>query len=87
MNQLAAAQEQQLIQRGCQLRITVETPHPEDETLPSSDQSQHSPNPSVCPVVSQHSLLRLQILSKGGKQTLELKNIPSPEKVDFEAQF
>ncbi|XP_071786928.1 mitochondrial disaggregase-like [Asterias amurensis] len=87
VNQLAAAQEQQLIQRGCQLRITVETPHPEDETLPSTDQSRHSSNSPSSPVISQHSLLRLQILSKGGKQTLELKNIPSPEKVDFEAQF
>ncbi|XP_038056781.1 caseinolytic peptidase B protein homolog isoform X2 [Patiria miniata] len=80
VNQLAAAQEQQLIERGCQLRITVETSL--DETAPSMNKSS-PPEPAV----SHQSLLRLQIVSKGGKKTLDLQNVPVPDNVDFKARL
>lgn len=70
VNQLAAAQEKQLIHSGCKLHISVDNPSGENTM---SERSTQTKKP----------MLRLQIVSKGSKQTIDISSLPVPEKVEF----
>ncbi|XP_071949317.1 mitochondrial disaggregase-like [Antedon mediterranea] len=69
VNQLAAAQEQQLIKKGCHLNITVNNPN--DELSKQEGQQKAT-----------DSYIRIQITDKGKKQTLDLPHVPISEKFD-----
>ncbi|XP_033116318.1 caseinolytic peptidase B protein homolog, partial [Anneissia japonica] len=68
VNQLAAAQEQQLIKKGCHLNITVDNPNDE---LSKETTKQQPKEPAI----------RLQITEKGKKQTLDLPHVPIAERI------
>lgn len=70
VNQLAAAQEKRLIYEGCKLHISVDKPHDAHTDRQTSGQT-HKP------------VLRLQIISKNQKETIDLSSVPAPEKQSF----
>lgn len=68
INQVAAAQERQLIEGGCQLHIAVE-----EQTSPVTGQDKA--------IISQ-AVLRLQVVKKGEKHMLDLPAVTVAEKSD-----
>ncbi len=74
INQLAAAQERQLIESGCQLHITVE-----EQTVPSGDNKIQE--------LAKQPILRLQIVKKGKREVLDLPAVTVAEKSDMFSNF
>ncbi|XP_072040903.1 mitochondrial disaggregase-like [Amphiura filiformis] len=76
INQLAAAQERQLIESGCQLHISVE-----EQTLPSSGSEDKIQE------LTKQPILRLQIVKKGKREVLDLPAVTVAEKSDMFSNF
>ncbi|PIK36912.1 putative caseinolytic peptidase B protein-like [Apostichopus japonicus] len=72
VNQLAAAQEKQLIHTGCKLHISVDNPSGESSLTDRPTDKQ-----------TKQPMLRLQIISRGSKETIDLSSVPAPEKMGF----
>ncbi|PIK41565.1 putative caseinolytic peptidase B protein-like [Apostichopus japonicus] len=72
VNQLAAAQEKQLLHTGCKLHISVDNPSGESSLTDRQTDKQ-----------TKQPILRLQIISRGSKETIDLSSVPAPEKMGF----
>ena len=78
INQLAAAQERQLIESGCKLHITVEN---QTMTAPSIE------GPDKVDKLASQPILRLQVVKKGKKEVLDLPAVTVAEKSDVFSNF